>query len=210
MAEHTVRPGDCIESIAFEHGHFWKAVWNHPDNHQLKSLRKDPNVLMAGDKVFVPDLRPKEESGDTEQRHSFKRKGVPSLLQIVVKRFDEPRANEPYVVDIDGQIDRGTTEEDGLVKIRIPPHAKQGKLIVGQGQDQEMYLLALGHMDPVNEISGIQARLNNLGFDAGPADGQWTEKTREALKEFQEKHGMTATGEADQATQDELVEANGC
>ncbi|MFH1075402.1 MAG: hypothetical protein V1753_00935 [Pseudomonadota bacterium] len=54
MPDYIVKQGDCIESIAFKHGLFWETVWNHPNNQQLKQERKNPNILLAGDKVFVP------------------------------------------------------------------------------------------------------------------------------------------------------------
>ena len=82
MPNYTVKQGDCISSIAQKHGLFWDKVWNHPKNANLQERRKDPNVLSPGDVVFVPDKDEKEESGATEQRHRFKRKGVPEKLRI--------------------------------------------------------------------------------------------------------------------------------
>jgi hypothetical protein len=207
---YEVQQGDCIESIAFEHGHFWETIWNHPDNQQLKSLRRDPNVLLAGDKVFVPDLRPKDESGATEQRHSFKRKGVPSKLRIVLKdENDQPRADVPYTLEIDGQLFSGQTDGQGGLQHRIPPDAKQGKLTIGTGDEAEEHELQLGHIDPITEVSGVQARLNNLGFDSGAIDGELGPQTKDAIRAFQAEYGLPVTGEPDQATRDKLKEEHG-
>ena len=51
----------------------------------------------------------------------------------------------------------------------------------------------IGHLNPLKSapdhgISGIQARLDNLGFYPGPIDGILGTKTAAAIKRFQEKH----------------------
>jgi hypothetical protein len=84
--DYTVQQGDCISSIAFSHGFFWQTLWNDGANSNLKSLRKDPNVLKEGDVVHIPDLRLKQESCATEKRWSFKLKGVPAKCKIKVLR----------------------------------------------------------------------------------------------------------------------------
>jgi len=45
-----------------------------------------------------------------------------------------------------------------------------------------------------------QKKLNQEGFDAGRADGKWGTKTAEAVKSFQEKNNLPATGELDEQT----------
>ena len=40
----------------------------------------------------------------------------------------------------------------------------------------------------------VQHRLNSLGYDAGPVDGFFGPKTREALKDFEQEQGFLAQG----------------
>ena len=49
-----------------------------------------------------------------------------------------------------------------------------------------------------------QKKLNQEGFDAGRADGRWGTKTAEAVKSFQEKNNLPATGKLDEQTLAEL------
>jgi len=44
-------------------------------------------------------------------------------------------------------------------------------------------------------VRSIQTGLAKLGFDPGPADGVATEKTRAAIREFQQQNGLPANGE---------------
>jgi N-acetylmuramoyl-L-alanine amidase len=199
-----------MESIAQEHGYFWQTLWEHPNNAELKAKRQNPDVLLPGDVVYIPEKRLKEEPGATEQRHRFKRKGVPSMLRLVLKdENDEPRVGVPYVLEIDGKLSSGETDSAGRIERPIPPDAQRGKLIVGTGNDQEEHQLQLGHMDPVTEITGVQGRLKNLGYDCGETSGVLDAKTQEAIRAFQAEHGLEVTGEADEATQQELENQHG-
>lgn len=209
MPKHIVTQGQCVESIAFDHGLFWETVWNDAQNAELKQKRNNPNVLMPGDEIFIPEKQEKQVSGATEQTHRFRRKGVPSKIYIVVKKEGEPRAEEPYKLKIDDNWFYGTTNAQGEIKHPIPPNAKEGKLIVGKDEDTLEYTLQLGGVDPIDEISGIQGRLNNLGFLCGAADGKMTPETEKAIKSFQKQAGLEETGKPDQATQDALKNAHG-
>ena len=198
---YQVKQGDCISSIAFENGFFPDTIWNHPNNAELKEKRKDPNVLLPGDIVYVPDLRIKEVNEPTNQVHKFRVKNVPAKLSLHLLENGEPQRNEQYTLEVDGEVIRGVTDSEGKIKVSISPNAKKGKLILGTGENQKEYNLSLGRLDPVNEISGIQTRLNNLGFDCGRADGKMNPETKEALQAFQSSVGLPATGEIDSATE---------
>jgi hypothetical protein len=206
MPDYIVKQGDCISSIAQKHGLFWDKIWNHPKNAKLQETRKDPNVLSPGDVVFVPDKDEREESGATEQRHRFRKKGVPAKLRLQIMEDDQPRSNVPYTLVIDGQILKGTTDGNGKIEHSIPPQAKKGVLIL---ENDTPIPLQLGHIDPIDTISGVQQRLLNLGFDCGGVNGNLTSETKKALKEFQEAYGLTASGELDPATKDKLLEKHG-
>jgi hypothetical protein len=208
QGEHVVGPGDCISSIAKQFGFLWETVWDDPANATLKTTRKDPNVWLPGDRVTIPVKNTKTEPGQTEMRHRFKRKGEPTKLRLRILDQDKPRANEPYTLDIEGQIFTGTTDAEGRLEQVIPATAKTGTLKVGQDEDE--YVLELGDIDPVSSITGLQGRLNNLGYPCGAVDGILGPRTEQALQIFQREHQLTESGKPDQATQDKLVEVHGC
>ena len=49
-------------------------------------------------------------------------------------------------------------------------------------------------------VSDLQRMLSELGYDAGPADGQPGSRTVQAIRAFQRDHGQPATGEVTDAT----------
>jgi hypothetical protein len=206
--ERVVQQGECVDSIAFEAGHFWEKIWNHPSNSRLKAVRKDPNTLLPGDRVHVPPIEVKEEARPTEARHRFRLKGALSKLCIRCMHMDEPLRNLPYRIDIDGRIVKGVTSPEGLVEEPIPPNARRAFLIVQRDSREFRYDLALGHLDPLETTSGVKSRLANLGFSPGPIDDKDTPEFCEALRGFQEKHGLQLTGKPDPPTLSKLDEIN--
>lgn len=204
--KYTFRQGDSIVNVAYQHGFFAETLWNHPDNAALKAKRKDMNILMPGDVLAIPDKRMKEVTGATTQKHRFRIKGIPAIFRMQVFDVDEPRAGQTYRLTIRGpgfvKELKGVTDERGILQASVPPGSTQGDLFVG---DDELHILVkLGHLDPINEPSGIQKRLLNLGFDCGEADGEIGPATRKALLAFQRRFGLPETGEPDAATTKKL------
>jgi len=203
---HVVRQGECISSIAFQYGHFPKTIWDDPGNAELKRLRKDMNTLAKGDALTIPDKRVNQVDGGTETRHRFRRVGVPARLKLRVNRSGQSMANVPFTLAIDGSLRNGTTTPDGDVDVPIPPNAREAILTVGKGEDILEYRLQLGHMEPIDTIAGVQARLQCLGFEVGAANGTLNEETQAALRAFQDRNGLEVTGEIDEATRAKLQE----
>lgn len=210
QGDHLVGQGECISSIAKEKGYFWETIWNHGPNSELKTVRKDPNILLPGDRVTLPPKSEKQESGATEMRHRFVRRGEPCGLRIrVLKNDDTPRANQPYTLEVDGTEQTGTTDHDGYLTIAIRGDSHRGLLTVGPPEDQVSYELALGNLDPIEEISGVQSRLENLGYSLAGEEGVMGPNTVEAIRDFQDTNGLIVSGEPDPETRAKLLEVHG-
>src|SRR5690606_521605 len=68
---YIVEPGDYAASIAKAHDFFnVDDLWNHPDNAALAQQR-DPNLLMPGDEIVIPDLEPVAFQAASGQSHKF-------------------------------------------------------------------------------------------------------------------------------------------
>lgn len=201
--EYTVRQGDCLNNISEKNGLFWQTVWDDPDNKELKQLRKDPNLLFPGDKLNIPEKRPKEENCACETKHRFRKKGVPAKMKVQLLIEDEPIKNQPFSLMIDDQFgSEGTTDGDGYIETRIPPQVKTGKIIVGPPDNRVSFGIDFGTLDPLETEEGPLKRLNNMGYEVG-------DDPRVAIETFQEKEELTVTGELDKATLDRIKEVFG-
>jgi hypothetical protein len=209
--EYVVQQGECLSSIAFENGFLPETLWNDPGNAKLKSGRKDPNILFPGDSVHIPDVRIRTESCATDNNHQFLLKSVTEVLRIVLLNSDgNPRKSLPYSVKIKGGRSKsGTTDSSGVIEVPIYPNAREGELIVKGEETDEHYELELGALDPPSTVTGIQSRLNHLGFFCGDVDGQLGPKTASAIRSFQKNQNLTATGALDDNTRSEIVKQHG-
>lgn len=203
--DHTAEENDCFISIADRYGFSWKTLWNHPNNAELKQKRKDPYLLYAGDVVHVPERELKEVARGTEKRHRFKKATQVVLLRLRLLEDGEPRRNLSYTLEVEGLTYTGKTDGNGKLEHPIPAGATVGRLLTAE----DNYVLDIGRLDPVSEISGVQQRLSNLGYLGHTSNGVLTEETRAALQAFQEKHGLEANGEITEQTRNSLAGAHG-
>lgn len=202
---YIVQKGDGISSISFAHGLKPETIWGQPENKNLRDSREDPNILLDGDMLVIPDIRPFEYEGNTEIRHRFRRLGVPAKFRLQLLEGDDIRANLKYRLEVEGQILEGATDEKGMLDVFVPNNASKGKLFLFDEKAEEQIEVLFGWLDPIDLVNGAQQRLKNLGFDCGAVDGELGPKTEDALKRFQQAANLEPTGKLDEETSKELL-----
>ena len=201
--------------IAAEYGFSdYTIIWEHPNNAQLKEQRKNPNVLLPGDNLFIPDKEQKQESGATSKRHTFKVKQEKLNLRLVIEDiYEKPIANAQCVLFIDEQSFQITTDGQGKIEQEIPNNIQKGTLVIKSDQTpfQDDFLpVRIGDLDPMDSISGQCARLNNLGYFAGNSNDPDNPAFISAAEEFQCDHGLVVDGKVGPKTQAQLKQVHGC
>jgi hypothetical protein len=200
--QHTVKDGECLSSIALAHGFFPETIWDDEANAELRERRGgNPNALQAKDVLVIPDKARREHSVAMNARHVFRRRGVPAEFRVKLMNEDEPMANEPYVLRVEGVTIHGVTDAQGVVLETISPGARTALLSFGEGEDAIELSFELGRLDPADTPRGARQRLTNLGYDAGEND----EDLREGLRAFQAAEGLNPSGELDGATAERLA-----
>ena len=206
---HVVKQGECFSSIAKENGFLEKTLWEHPSNAALREKRKNPNILLPDDIVVIPDMKLKEYDGATEQKHNFQLHADKVKLELRLLRNDQPRANTKFRLKIGSDVVDSQTDDDGWLRTPISATIKTGKLVLHpENSNEEEYELLIGHLDPLEEDSGVVKRLDNLGFLIG-ASGDLTEERKNALANFQRKNELPQTADADQTTREKLKQMHG-
>lgn len=194
MAKHIVKQGECFSSIADRYGFDPETLYNLGSNAELKKKRPFLNILAAGDTVEVPEPKTKIFSRETDKQHKFilKRRKVKFRVYIANSRR-EPYEDAPYVLTIGGQKIKGRTQSGGLIECDIPAQEQSGHLQLWWSDEDESPIverdLAIGHLDPIDLISGIQGRLVNLGFMCN-LTGEYDADTLAALRRFRLKNDL--------------------
>lgn len=217
--QYKIEQGDYLSKLAVKFGFSdYKTIWDHPQNAELKNKRKNPSVLFPGDVLFIPDKEEKQVSANTSKRHKFQVKRSDLKLRLVLEDvFEKPIANAKCDLIIDGVTHQLTTDGKGKIEQEIPSDAEGGFLIIKSDEtalNETALPIRIGHLDPVEEESGQKARLNNLGYFAGPFEDQDDNENKQtflsAVEEFQCDHGLTVDGKCGPKTQAKLKEVHGC
>ncbi|HEY4329743.1 MAG TPA: peptidoglycan-binding protein [Phycisphaerae bacterium] len=207
--EYFVQQGDCLSSIAAEFKRLPSTIWDAGENADLKQKRKSSNILMPGDKIVIPDLKTKQIAAPTDQETKFVRQGATCKLRVRFRILDGTKetklTGEDFALHIAGKNVNGSTDGDGGVRKPLDPTAGGGSIRI-RGRSIPF---SLGALDPHDSITGLQARLNQAGYNAGAVDGDLGPRTQAALKKFQKDQGLTESGNADQATFDKLKQIYG-
>jgi hypothetical protein len=166
---HIVLQGECVSSLAARFGLMETQIFDDPANAELKKRREYGNILAPDDQLTIPPVSEKYVAVATGKRHYFKRGGRNVMLRIVLLNSDdEPYAGKRFIVTVGTQEMPGHTTGQGLIEVAVPAQAESGWLRVwltdGTTQPQIDRALEIGHLDPINITTGVQARLENLGY----------------------------------------------
>ena len=203
-----VKRGDCLVNICYRENLPWEAVWNHPQNSSLKDKRKNPNILKEGDLLYIPDREYKEESRPTEDQHVFVVESATVKFTLTLLDLGKPLAKQDWILKVNGdEIANGTTDDNGTLEAQIPANARKGYLFVGE--KKEKYKVRFGYVDPIDEMTGVQSRLKNLGFYHGSVDDIKGPLTTAAIAEFQRMVEISGEGKLTDETKQKLVEFHG-
>ncbi len=210
---YTVQQGECLSSIAKQYGFpDYATLYRHPENAAFRKKRPNPNIICPGDTLFIPELNVQEVPCATDQQHQFvlNQKGV-YLRLCLWDDLHQPFQNTKYRLRVESVDYAGATDSTGMLEQEIPADAVDGEITIFPFPDDlsdpgYTFTLKLGHLDPIDEDSGVDARLMNLGFGATDTeDPESPDDDRvQALKTFQDRFGLEITGVADDATRQKL------
>lgn len=213
---HVVVQGEHLSSIADQYGFTdYTVVWNDPNNAALKQQRVNPNVLQAGDNVYIPDKQTKDEQGATTKRHVFNLKGNALMLRLVLEdAFEKPVGNAPCTLYLGETKLSLTSDGTGKLEKRISPSDAGGMVVLGTDEtpfQDDQLAIRIGELDPIDSLAGQAARLNNLGYFAGTPATADDPQFESAVEEFQcDQSLLPVTGDPDARTQAKLKQVHGC
>jgi len=215
--QYTVQQGDTLLRIAKQHKFSRSStIYDHPSNEAFRKLRPDPNIIYPGDKINIPDKDKAVQTRPANGRHSFTVK-KPEVEMFRVKIQDDAGVvleGKRATLEVGDETIDALIGADGLIEIPLPNGDEaEGELQVFLDPDSDepthIYEVQLGHLDPADTVSGVQARCNALGFDAGVVDDTMGPNTSEAIKDFQSSNGLAVDGEITDVLTDKLKEIYG-
>jgi N-acetylmuramoyl-L-alanine amidase len=132
IKQYPVRNGDCMATIAEQYGYWWKTLWDHPANKELRDRRENPNTLLpvegyaavlpyagpvVGDKiqgdengalhreidyVSIPDKDEKKIPAATDATHEYQLKRNQVQLKLQLLDNGAPIASARYKLKLSG------------------------------------------------------------------------------------------------------------
>ncbi len=201
-AIHVVKAGEHIGAIALKYGYEnFSVLWEHPENADLKSLRKTPFLLAPGDELFIPDHVRLVFNRATDASHDIHVKVDKMALHLrLLGRDSKPRKETPVTLRVDPpqtsaaslQSEQSLkTNGEGKVSVDMAKHVLVGSLTL----DKLEFAMHIGMLDPLDTDDGLGQRLTNLGyFVPADEDDRDDDELRSAIEEFQCDNGLKVTG----------------
>jgi N-acetylmuramoyl-L-alanine amidase len=205
----TIRLGDCLASLAFERGIVdYRKLVDDPANAEVMAKRPNPDVLVEGDVLVVPDRVPKVIQVASGAHHKLRVSQLVVLLKVVVHDDSGAAlAGKKYHLTVGTALFEGATGSDGSIEHAIPPAARSGTLDLWltnePGIEAYRFPLELGALEHESIDRACWSRLENLGFVVDHRVG-----AADAVRGFQLREGLDVTGELDDGTRAALRRAH--
>lgn len=212
---YTIIDGDTMALIASRFGICdWRALYEHRDNAELRASCPEPNLLVPGVTVVVPE-RPASRrlAVRTGAEHAVVvQRRVDWLRLRLVAPNGDSRAGWGYRLELEGEAaHEGTVPEDGLLELELPRPVARARLWLwpaeqdGPTEDDEGLDVIVGGLRPPDDAHGVQARLSNLG--------EYTDELDADLSSAPTRAALHAVGAADldgTARTNALISRHGC
>jgi N-acetylmuramoyl-L-alanine amidase len=132
VAKHNVVPGDCFCSLAKANNFFdYLTLYNHGSNAALKAKRPNPNQLVEGDSVEIPDKKIKKVLGATNKEHKFLVLRTKTKLRLViVNAQDMPLKTKTCTLTVGARAQKTKPAASGLVEMEVDPVDTAGSLAI--------------------------------------------------------------------------------
>lgn len=193
LRPYVVRQGDYLDKLAHLHGFSADEIWHHEKNRALREARPSPSLLAPGDVLHVP-LEPGGRHTEVYAKAVNRfRARVPMVAVTVALRDEDGEPScvgEPFSVAVGDERLEGTVDEAGRVRLELPVTVSEVTVVL-EGLGVSMPV-RVGHLDPLEEPSGVRHRLEHLGYD--------TRDLVEATRAFQREHDLEPTGLVDAPT----------
>ena len=216
--KHIIQQGENLCSIAKKHKIAnWKDIYLHPENATFRKMRPNPNIIMQGDEIVIPEITKRGVTVRTGRNHVFVVKDNAQKFQLQIMDHErKPLAGTKVAVGLESVASPIFTNAKGVVEVLIPANAPSSFTLdifsdTASTEPSWQYEVQLSALDPSDTVSGVQARLNALGFPAGPVDGLMGRKTRSAIKSYQRTQAcLQVNGELSPALCAALQSEYGC
>jgi|HubBroStandDraft_5_1064220.scaffolds.fasta_scaffold118153_1 hypothetical protein len=207
MTPYVVRQGDYLQKLADQLGFDADAVWKLPENKPLRDLGRDPNMLCPCDILYYPESDPPSFDLKPGSTTTFTSTKPTVTLTVRFMADGEALASEPYTVD-DDVLPAGSLDGDGTLNAEIDSTVED--FTVRFPKRFEVYTVQVGHLDPIDEPSGIAQRLAHLGYVTLEPDVDLSSSVVEnGLRMFQRDNQLEETGDLDDATKQQLLKVHG-
>lgn len=211
---YTVVSGDCLSAIAKRFGYQdYKTIYNHPDNSSFKQKRPNPNLIYPGDVIVIPDKEQKTAKVSVGSSATFTIKRQKQVLRLRMVNGNSEMSNMPYSLYIKGSgntpdlvVDGKNTDGEGVLTEEIPTEyleAGTAELVV-EGMH---FTIMLGGLDPIERVSGIKQRLENLGFSVSSGN-QLDDVDVSSIVLFKKLYGLEVDTDTDEDFRKKLCEVH--
>jgi hypothetical protein len=161
----VIKQGEFLQQLADALGFDADTVWQDPSNAQLQAIRPNANILAPGDVLYIPETPSQPPATLTPGSTNSFVASAPSTFTLTHKfvGFDPTTyASKAYTVQELDQLTGLQSDENGVVTFQAPVTLTTATVVFTD--TGESWTLCIGAMDPINTLSGIFMRLQNLGY----------------------------------------------